>query len=1802
MTKQFLQSLLPDGFAKRKSKRKISSRRKRNRLDFQSLEQRQLLATISAANTGNWSDASTWQGGVVPTANDRVIISQNKTVTLDLLDTSAKEIVVHGTLAVAEGANSSADRTLTTRWMHVNSGGVFQVGTETNRYDNNDFVLTLTGTNPNADFTVETATGTMQINNNDGFLMTGMGGSLQLYGEEKLSFTKLTKTAFKNSNTITVENVIERNFDGTTSAASDGSLTGSQAWEVGDQIVIASSTYDYADQDVRTITGVSVQGSETVLTLNSPTTHRHYGFVEEYKNGELSIDLRAEVALLSRTIKIEGTQDTDGFFGNRSKYGTGSGKNLGIGAHAMFMPGSGTITIDSVQFDKMGQTGKVGRYPIHWHLGGDRSGDVLRNSSVTNSNNRGVTIHGTQGLLLEGNVLHDIHGHGFFMEDGAEFDNQFISNIAFGIHKVGGNNRNDPFIVPGVTRGSDGKVNGDAPRNGLGESSHDTGQQVFERFLSSSAYWITNPDNTWVGNISAGSEGTGFWFILPDRVIGLSRDTGLYNGYNPAQQNLGIFDNNTSHSSPVGLTFDRGSDIRGGGSVGYTPPQRATFNAFTGYKHNGTAVYHRGNNVTFDGSMFADVRSGSFNTFSQIERNVLFVGHSRGNASASADVGGYKLYDGPGQIIDSHFAGFAAENAYTFVNTGGAHKHAMTRASGITFEDDGTADHLSVGIVQDFVNNTPANAAGRPDAISGIVLDVDGSLTGHAGGGAGHVLTPKIDFYRDSTDITPSGWNAYISDDRFGYLQLDTISGAGNFPYFDARNGDDHRLRVNRRNITRQRLYTKLNAGDYSFTFTESVPEDGFKIRMDVMRGAQAGDSSVYRFVGVGTDYKPASGSEKTSLQDLRVSTSNAYFRDAAGDLWMKVFESGATIQIRPTDDPLPSDDPEVSELVLVDADADVDIALLTDGMVINLTSAPTHNLNVRAAANDAVGSVGFVLTGPSPFTQTENLSPYSLFGDANGDFRSEPISVGQYTLVVTPYTGGNLTGTAGEAITVNFEVTEPMQLPFDSLTENSTVQDGTIFRAEEFDLGGQGVAYNDTTPGNQNTGDSAGVTIRAGEDVDLIANSIFVNRTVDGEWLELTRDVAAGVYDINLNAWSNNSIDKGIRLLIAENAFSDAFTELGSVEIPDTDDVRLDHLIPNVDLTPWAGEDRVFRIEFFAAKRDIVIAPTGVVLEGEGETGNPWYLDYGTDGDNWFNGSGLSDLTIVETGDLAPDVWPTHISGNHSSRVSRIRNAPEHNTLTFDLGGTFDVSGVALWNSTEIGSGGLQTDRGFENTVLTYSTDGGITFNSAADTLTWTERSDDASTNQGSDPTDPDVFGPEIQTLPNTVPGVTHIRMVVDNFSTAGADNIVMASELRFIGKGSPAVGADLNLNFNTIEFKAAETPSTIVSRGISYGGSTADYGEDAIDTSKTPYRYEQGTSSSFANYTNYASGINRVVVDLANSQSASLTHDDFVFRVGNTNAPANWTLLDGSGEIPLPTVVNGSRDSESGIQRFTLVWPDNAIRNQWLQVTVKAGQSTGLENDDVFYWGNAVGETGGDDTAVDSQDVLAVRANRTGPFNPAQIDNQFDLDRSGAVDSSDVLIARGNRTSPFNMLVELSPAGGNSPLLGLSNGNSDGSGDDLDGGGVPNGKFNELLIIGRRNSSFELSIGSDDDGARRIQSGHIVTLAKTETEFEKSGIFEDETFAARQAILIPLEVSDTFTDSNRNSKTSQEMQPVQLTDPAQVANLMTANRGTNYFELELQTEAKQGEDDARSVDSTFEDYDRFAFSLVPFEKDIFA
>ena len=86
-----------------------------------------------------------------------------------------------------------------------------------------------------------------------------------------------------------------------------------------------------------------------------------------------------------------------------------------------------------------------------------------------------------------------------------------------------------------------------------------------------------------------------------------------------------------------------------------------------------------------------------------------------------------------------------------------------------------------------------------------------------------------------------------------------------------------------------------------------------------------------------------------------------------------------------------------------------------------------------------------------------------------------------------------------------------------------------------------------------------------------------------------------------------------------------------------------------------------------------------------------------------------------------------------------------------------------------------------------------------------------------------------------------------------------------------------------------------------------------------------------------------------------------------------------------------------------------------------------------DVFYFGNAIGETGNNaaNAVVDLQDDLAARAHKTA-FTPAPITNPYDFNRDRRVNATDELIARYNHSGGNALrLIDLSGEGGGLPLM---------------------------------------------------------------------------------------------------------------------------------------------------------------------------
>ena len=208
----------------------------------------------------------------------------------------------------------------------------------------------------------------------------------------------------------------------------------------------------------------------------------------------------------------------------------------------------------------------------------------------------------------------------------------------------------------------------------------------------------------------------------------------------------------------------------------------------------------------------------------------------------------------------------------------------------------------------------------------------------------------------------------------------------------------------------------------------------------------------------------------------------------------------------------------------------------------------------------------------------------------------------------------------------------------------------------------------------------------------------------------------------------------------------------------------------------------------------------------------------------------------------------------------------------------------------------------------------------------------------------------------------------------------------------------------------------------GFDGAAAAADARDDAaVAPDKVAYVHGAGRAS-FANVSGYGRGINGVMVDLAGLFGRTPTLSDFDFKVGRDGAPVDWA----AASAPTLSIRRGA--GVGGTDRVTLVWPERAVRNAWLQVTVKPTATTGLPAADVFYFGHLAGETGdgGASSAGASVGVMDLARTRAGASSSTSLPlaNRFDHNRDRRVNAVDYVIARGNHRASLPWLNVAAPA----------------------------------------------------------------------------------------------------------------------------------------------------------------------------------
>ncbi|MEB0136532.1 G8 domain-containing protein [Actimicrobium sp. CCC2.4] len=589
----------------------------------------------STTVNNDWSNPATW-GGTVPSANTAVEIPAGKTVVLDT-KVKVKSLMVKGTLVCG-----GTDIAIEADWaMVVGAQSKLSCGTKAQPYMGK-FDMTLSG--PQTDDIM--GMGARVLGAMD-------GGTVEMFGEPRAGWTKLNATALKGSTTLTLADSPKN-------------------WRAGMDIVIGSSSEDPHEAEVRRI--LSISG--TSITLNAALTYDHFGLQQSYNNGSktFTADTRAAVGLLSRNITLRGGGDSQA---------------TQFGAHMMTMAGAKAYVSD-IGFNRVGQKSRLGRYPFHWHLAGDVRGQFISNSSIWESYNRCVTVHGTDNTVVEGNVCYDHLGHGYFLEDGTEQGNTIQNNL--GVLTV-------------------------RPKPGEGVLESDS--KIDAASIGPATFWISNPNNTVVGNHAVGSDGSGFWYNLDDRLISRIGGTAV----NPRVSHFERFENNTASSMLLGF-----STCQGGGEKGMETPNEPTWTNLTVFQTRNTAVWPCGlRRQTFNNLRVLDVGGigqGAALTAPtpMLVEESLFVANSAMSAIGNrTKVGRVAIgfYDQGFNIKNTHFVGYTKTDASSWMaHGGGAVKKTWNYVEGVTFSPAKFAAFFD-----------DAGGAGGIDVnVGAVVFDIDGSL------------------------------------------------------------------------------------------------------------------------------------------------------------------------------------------------------------------------------------------------------------------------------------------------------------------------------------------------------------------------------------------------------------------------------------------------------------------------------------------------------------------------------------------------------------------------------------------------------------------------------------------------------------------------------------------------------------------------------------------------------------------------------------------------------------------------------------------------------------------------------------------------------------------------------------------------------------------------------------------------------------------------------------------------------------------------------------------------------------------
>lgn len=361
-------------------------------------------------------------------------------------------------------------------------------------------------------------------------------------------------------------------------------------WQVGDEIVVGTTDWHVGHTEIATVQANDGLGT---LTLTSPLAYAHHGSLytvpaalgRAADNPNGSVETRGVVALLNRSITVRSLGATaDQPFPAAAACGQDANNpDCYFGGHVLARQGFGQFQVQGVEFRQLGQGGRMGHYPVHFHMAKstDYTNAFVKDSSVWASNTRFIVAHATHDVTMARNVGYLSVGHGYYLEDGSEIDNLMCQNLAVSTQGAlqeyfAAQPTDSPthrYVPPILANLANPAINGSGQQQVSGSDS-----------FMPVAFWTMNLWNELVGNqaVGVGGYGSCYW-LLGSGVSGASasyltwasgtnspQDYADFNLMGGRQAPVKRFRGNGCHSSAYALQTTMYTDPQYPDDAGYT--------------------------------------------------------------------------------------------------------------------------------------------------------------------------------------------------------------------------------------------------------------------------------------------------------------------------------------------------------------------------------------------------------------------------------------------------------------------------------------------------------------------------------------------------------------------------------------------------------------------------------------------------------------------------------------------------------------------------------------------------------------------------------------------------------------------------------------------------------------------------------------------------------------------------------------------------------------------------------------------------------------------------------------------------------------------------------------------------------------------------------------------------------------------------------------------------------------------------------------------------------------------------------